>query len=130
MCFRTFSTVPLNSTIFSILEFSILADNDSDDDGNAHQDHNAIVLAELSAFRAHKSEPLGSDPLLFWKQHSASYPNLSVQAAKLLYIPATSLLCERVFSVAGVIGEKRRTALSPDQVQKISCLNSWLKRIN
>jgi len=61
-----------------------LADNDSDDDGNAQQDHNTIVLAELSAFRALKSEPLGSDPLLFWKQHSASYPNLAVQAAKLL----------------------------------------------
>jgi len=110
------------------LEFSVLADNDSEvDDANAEQDHFAIVQAEQAAFRARKSEPLGSDPLIFWKQHSASYPNLALQAAKLLCIPATSLPCERLFSVAGVIVEKWRTALNPDQVQNILCLNSWLK---
>lgn len=110
------------------LEFSVLADNESDvDEANAEQDHYAIVQAEQAAFRARKPEPLGSDPLLFWKQHAASYPNLALQAAKLLCIPATSLPCERLFSVAGVIVQKRRTALSPDQVQKILCLNSWLK---
>ena len=58
------------------VEFSVLACDDSEvDDDNAEQDHYAIVQAERAAFRARKSEPLGSDPLLFWKQHSASYPN-------------------------------------------------------
>jgi len=31
------------------------------------------------------------DPLLFCKQHWASHPNIALQAAKLLFIPATSL---------------------------------------
>jgi hAT family C-terminal dimerisation region len=87
-----------------------LADNDRDDGGNVHQDHIAILQAELSAFRARKSEPLGSDPLLFWKHHSSSYPNLALHAAKLLCIPTTSLPCERLISVAGVIAVKRKTA--------------------
>lgn len=112
----------------SRMEFSILDnDDDSDDDGGVQEDINAIVQAELAAFRARKSEPLTANPLLFWKQHSASYPNLAQQAAKLLSVPATSLPCERLFSVAGILIDKRRTALNPEHVQKILCLNSWLK---
>lgn len=108
----------------SILE----SDNDSDDE-NVLEDIDAVLLAELSAYRARKSEPLASDPLLFWKQHAVSYPHLALQAAKLLSIPATSLPCERLFSVAGILVDKRRTALSPEHVQKILCLNSWLTSI-
>jgi len=39
-------------------------DSDSDDDRNVQEDNYAVVQAELiTAFRARKSEPLGSDPL-------------------------------------------------------------------
>jgi len=55
-------------------------DSDSDDDRNVQEDNYAVVQAELiTAFRARKHEPLGSDPLLSGKQHWASHPDIALQ---------------------------------------------------
>jgi len=55
------------------------------------------------------------------------YPNVVMQAQKLLCLPATSVPWERIFSVAGGIVSSRRSALSPDNVKMLLCLQSWLQ---
>ena len=56
---------------------------------------------------------LDQKPLLWWKQYSAQFPNLSKLAQKYLCVPATSLSSERAFSTtAHIINSKRSCLLS------------------
>jgi len=66
-------------------------------------------------------------PLAFWKSHAGTFPHVAQQDEKLLCVTATSLPCERLFSVAGILLEKKRTALTPEHVREMLSLNSWLK---
>jgi len=61
------------------------------------------MSAELGAYRSSKTEPIQTDPWQFWKNEDTTYRNVVMQAQKLLCMPATSVPCERIFSVAGEI---------------------------
>ena len=56
---------------------------------------------------------MSTDSLAFWKSHARTFPHVAQQAAQLLCVPATSLPCKRLFNVAGILVEKKRTALTP-----------------
>ena len=86
-----------------------------------------MLQVELLSYRSTKVEPMSTDPLAFWKSHAGTFHHVAQQAAKLLCVPANSLSCERLFSVADILMEKKRTALTPDRLRQILCLNSWLK---
>uniref|UniRef100_A0A3Q3X9E4 HAT C-terminal dimerisation domain-containing protein n=1 Tax=Mola mola TaxID=94237 RepID=A0A3Q3X9E4_MOLML len=66
-------------------------------------------------------------PLQWWSTHAGAHPQLSVLARKYLASPATSVPCERLFSLAGNIVEKKRAALSSENVNILVCLSKWLK---
>ena len=51
------------------------------------------------------------------------FPHLENLAKKYLAIPATSTPSERVFSVAGIVVDKRRAALTPEMVDALVFLN-------
>ena len=107
---------------------SSILDSDTDtdtEDNNVDGEKNDVML--LLSYRSTKVEPMSTDPLTLWKSHAGTFPHVAQQAAKLLCVPATSLPCERLFSVAGILVEKKRTALTPEHVRQILCLNSWLK---
>lgn len=57
--------------------------------------------------------------LNWWKRNSFLFPNLAKVARVYLAIPASNTTSERVFSMAGHIIQKRRTNLSPQNVDKI-----------
>lgn len=65
------------------------------------------------------NEPKDTDPLVWWRDHTTNYPNLSKLARKYLSIPATSVPSERLFSDAGNHISSKRTRLSPDLVDRI-----------
>jgi len=48
-------------------------------------------------------------------------------AEELICVTVTSLPCERLFSVSGILLEKKITALTPENVKEILSLNSRLK---
>jgi hypothetical protein len=58
--------------------------------------------------------PLGCNPLSWWKQHGHHFPTLSRLARRCLDISATFCFVERLFSVAGQVDTVRRKSLSPD----------------
>ena len=65
--------------------------------------------------------------LQWWKIHESEYPELSQLARKFLATPATTVPCERLFSMAGHLINKRRSTLSPEHANELLCLQNWLK---
>jgi len=104
---------------------SILNDSNSEDTVPDNVDDR--MSAELGAYRSSKTELIQTDPLQFWKNKESTYPNVAMQAQKFLYLPTTSVPRERIFSVAGKIVSRRRSALRPDNVKMLLCLQSWLQ---
>ncbi|KAJ4945477.1 hypothetical protein JOQ06_023162 [Pogonophryne albipinna] len=66
-------------------------------------------------------------PLQWWSTHEGAHPQRSALARKYLGSPATSVPCERLFSLAGNIVQKKRAALSSENVNRLVCLSNWLK---
>ena len=62
---------------------------------------------------------LSDDLLQWWKGQTETFPRLSVLARGILAIPATSAPCERVFSIAGLTLQAKRSSLAPAKVNKI-----------
>ncbi|KAL6485768.1 hypothetical protein MHYP_G00051600 [Metynnis hypsauchen] len=57
-------------------------------------------------------------PLQWWSKREGAHVRLAPIAHKYLSTPATTVPCERLFSLSGHIIQKKRAALSPDNVEK------------
>ena len=95
---------------------------DSDDDDESQPGGN-----ECDRYRALPLLTHDESPHLWWRQRYVEYPRLAAVALKYLCVPATSVPCERVFSVAGAVVNKKRASLSSDSTNELVCLNNWLK---
>ena len=69
-------------------------------------------------------------PLEWWKKNEDRYPQLSRAAKRIHSIPATSTSSERIFSKAGFIINKKRSALLPRNANRLIFLAHNLKRLN
>ncbi|KAE8287441.1 Zinc finger BED domain-containing protein 1 [Larimichthys crocea] len=75
---------------------------------------------ELVQYEREPQLPPDADPLLWWKSTgSARYPYIAQVAKKYLTVPGTSVRSERVFSSAGNIVNKKRSALAADHVDRL-----------
>jgi len=103
-----------------LYEFS----SDSEDDTSEQQSQ-----ATLAVFRYQSESEIDEQacPLEWWKSHAGAYPTIVALARKYLTTPATTVPCERLFSVSGNIVSKKRASLSPGNVNKLVCLNNWLR---
>ncbi|XP_051801793.1 zinc finger BED domain-containing protein 4-like [Acanthochromis polyacanthus] len=81
----------------------------------------------LARYKAEQCIRMHECPLEWWAAHTGAYGQLSSLARKYLATPATSVPCERLFSLAGNIIQKKRAALHSDNVNKLVCLSNWLK---
>ncbi|XP_053346541.1 zinc finger BED domain-containing protein 4-like [Clarias gariepinus] len=68
-------------------------------------------------------------PLEWWKKNKDRYPKLSRVAKRFHSIPSTSTPSERIFSKAGFIANKSRSALFPTNVNKLVFLAHNFRRI-
>ena len=80
---------------------------------------NVLIWQELNTYFAERPSSSDTEPLSWWKVNAADYPTISELAKQLLCIPATSVFSERVFSAAGYIVSKLRSALSPEDVDAL-----------
>ena len=58
-------------------------------------------------------------PLKWWGDNKRRYPLLFQLAARYLAIPAMSVPCERVFSIAGHVVNQKRVCLLPSNVNML-----------
>lgn len=103
----------------SLLLSSLSSDSDSDDEVQFNR--------ALSLYRAESTISETDCPLQWWSSRAGTHPQLSVLAHKYLTSPATSVPCERRFSLTGHIVLKKRAALSSENVIRLVCLSNWLK---
>ena len=61
------------------------------------------------------------DPFVWWRGNANRYLRLAILARKYLAIPATSTPSE--FSVAGIVVDKRRCALTPKMINALIFLH-------
>lgn len=99
----------------------LAASSESDSEQEEDSDENSV--------RQYRAEPTISTevcPLEWWSKHAGSHSRLASIAQKYLATPATSVPCERLFSLAGHIVQKKRVSLSSENVNGLVCLSNWL----
>jgi polyhydroxyalkanoate synthesis regulator phasin len=72
---------------------------------------------ELQQYRC--MSVISDDLLQWWKLQTETFPRLRVLAQGILAIPATSAPSERVFSIAGLTIQAKRSRLAPTKVNRI-----------
>uniref|UniRef100_A0A8C1D0C7 Uncharacterized protein n=2 Tax=Cyprinus carpio TaxID=7962 RepID=A0A8C1D0C7_CYPCA len=80
----------------------------------------------LNRYKAEPKLHMEGCPLQWWKKREATHARLAPIACKYLSTPATTVPCERLFSLSGHIIQKKRATLSPDNVNRLVCLSNWL----
>ena len=88
--------------------------------------------SELTKYLETDFSLLGSDTnaedfkiLDWWRLQSGNFPVLSRLARDILTIPVSTVSSESAFSTAGRIIEDRRTSLTPQMVELLTCLRDW-----
>ena len=99
---------------FTSIEYS-----DSDPDSEDEEQPNRA----LSHYRAEPTIGETDCPLQWWSTHAGAHPSISALAWKYLGSPATCVPCERLFSLAGNIVQKKRAALPSENVNRLVCLS-------
>lgn len=87
-----------------------------------------ISLNAPSKLEIYLEEPVEGrkvDPIEWWHTYASKYSHLSQIARDFLVIPATSVPSEQMFSIAGQILTKRRSALSESMMNALMCSKNW-----
>ena len=100
----------------------LVMDSDSESEEETPEDNT------VERYKVEPSAILDQCPLKWWSEHTAVYGKIAHIARKYLGTPATTVPCERLFSLAGHIVQKRRSSLSPETVNKLVCLSDWWKK--
>lgn len=110
------------------VKFSFGSDSDDGEDESSLTPSDRFrVEDEVRIYKTLPTLDSEGNPLSWWKERASTFPILSKVAARLLFIPATSVPCERLFSLAGHICNKKRSALSSEKLEELVLLNNWLK---
>lgn len=82
---------------------------------------------EMTKYFKEPVEDLQADPSDYWRRNQERFPALSKLAKKHLCTPVTSVPSERVFSDAGLVVNKLRNCLWPQNVHMLLFLKANLK---
>ena len=83
----------------------------------------SLLEEELQLYFTERPVPTDRDPLLWWKTNQERFPHIAELAISLLCIPGTSVPAEQVFSCSGLIVDKLRCSLSPENVNMLVFLS-------
>lgn len=72
------------------------------------------IREEISAYRLNAQGQEDVPPLEFWKTSCGIMPKIGSGARIVLTTPVTSVPRERVFSLFGLVSDRRRSSLSPE----------------
>lgn len=82
----------------------------------APADESVQLKKEVQLYFAEDTLELEKEPLAWWQKNENRFPHLAQLARRYLAIPATSVPSEQVFSAAGLLLAKIRSALSPANI--------------
>ena len=91
--------------------------------GEEQEDEGGSVVAEVDTYLAEWPIKRSNDPLQWWKHNPERFPRLANVARRHLCISSTSTSSERVFSLAGIVVDKHRCALTAEMVDAIVFLH-------
>ncbi|XP_058619761.1 E3 SUMO-protein ligase ZBED1-like [Onychostoma macrolepis] len=94
-------------------------------DSETDEDEESIEQC-LNRYKAEPKMDMEGCPLQWWAKREATHARLAPIACKYLSTLATTVPCERLFSLSGHIVQKKRATLSPDNVNRLVCLSNWL----
>jgi len=80
----------------------------------------------VERYRAEPTIDTEDCPQQWWSDHEGAHSMMACLARKYLATPATSVPCERLFSLSGHIVSKKRASLSSENVNRLVCLSNWL----
>jgi len=83
-------------------------------------------FAIIARYKAETSVSIYACPLQWWSAHKGGHTKMAHIAQRYLATPASTVPCERLFSLAGHIVQKK-SALSSENINKLVCLSNWLK---
>ena len=75
-----------------------------------------ICQKEIDRYITDEAQITNVCPIRWWEQKEKFYPTISSVARRILAIPASSVPSERIFSLAGALVTKKRSQLSPENV--------------
>ncbi|KAJ3580776.1 hypothetical protein NHX12_027326 [Muraenolepis orangiensis] len=91
----------------------------TDASGRPTVDIGNVLQQEMLIYESETPLPTDSDPLSWWKASGSKYSHIAQLARRYLSIPGSSVRAERVFSTAGIIVNKKRSALDPENVDRL-----------
>ncbi|KAM9391552.1 zinc finger BED domain-containing protein 4-like [Pholidichthys leucotaenia] len=94
--------------------------------GRQTKNATADAIQEVQRYLAEGNIARSQDPLRYWDNQKASYPNLFQLALEFLCTPASSVPCERVFSTAGEVVSKKCNHLNFKTLEELIFLNKNL----
>ena len=80
---------------------------------------------EIDAYLSKPCTDSNVDELAWWASEGKAFPTLRAAARDWLAVPASSVPCEQMFSIAGNIVTKNRNQLAPKTTQALMSLKSW-----
>nr|XP_054591163.1 E3 SUMO-protein ligase ZBED1-like [Nothobranchius furzeri] len=84
------------------------------------------IERSLDRYKAEPTIDTEDCPQKWWSRHEGAHSVMASLAQKYLATPATSIRCERLFSLSGHVVQKKRAALSSENVKMLVCLSNWL----
>ena len=91
---------------------------------NFYTNQQAPVVDEYKEYLKIPAAPC-ERPLSWWQSRYDDWPNLTRIALDVLLIPLMSAECERIFSAAGYLINRRRSHLKENIIKASTCLRTW-----
>jgi len=85
---------------------------------------NKKIASEVNAYIHMPVNDAAEDPLLFWKSHQHTFPNLSILAKYSLSISASSVPVEAIFSSTGLLLNVKRSSMAPYRTNILTVIHA------
>nr|XP_055040804.1 E3 SUMO-protein ligase ZBED1-like [Misgurnus anguillicaudatus] len=93
---------------------------------SSSDDEDDCIEKCVERYKAEPSIGIEDCPMQWWSKHEGAHSEMAYLARRYLATPATSIPCERLFSLSGHVVQKKRAALSSENVNRLVCLSNWL----
>ena len=118
------STTP-KKKVSHLQQFRKLVKERTGKQGTITEDNPTDAIAEIERYLSEGRVGDAVNELEWWALQKDEFPILRAIARDWMAVPASSVPCEQMFSIAGNTITKNRNCLAPETAEALLCLNSW-----